>query len=200
MNRDHIYSHLKSFCVGIAGAGGLGSNCAIALTRTGIGKLVIADFDNVSWSNLNRQYYFIDQIGVKKVKALRKNILKINTSTAVEIHDIKLDPESIKRIFSKCDVIVEAFDDADMKEMLAETVLSEWPQKPLIMGSGMAGWGKTNILRERKLGNNLIVCGDEESEVSDTNPPLAARVAIVANMQANAVVELLMKRHEDIIE
>ena len=200
MNRDHIYSHLKNFSVGIAGAGGLGSNCAIALTRTGIGKLVIADFDCVNWSNLNRQYYFNDQIGVKKVIALRKNILRISTSTVVEIHDIKLDPESIKNIYSKCDIIVEAFDDAEMKEMLAETVLTEWPEIPLIMGSGMAGWGKTNILRERKFGDNLIVCGDEESEVSDDNPPLAARVAIVANMQANAVVELLMKRHEDITE
>lgn len=198
MNRDHIYSHLKNFSVGIAGAGGLGSNCAIALTRTGIGKLVIADFDCVNWSNLNRQYYFNDQIGVKKVIALRKNILRISSSTVVEIHDIKLDPESIKNIYSKCDIIVEAFDDAGMKEMLAETVLTEWPEIPLIMGSGMAGWGKTNILKERKFGDNLIVCGDEESEVSVDNPPLAARVAIVANMQANAVVELLMKRHEDI--
>ena len=200
MNRDHIYSHLKNFSVGIAGAGGLGSNCAIALTRTGIGKLVIADFDCVNWSNLNRQYYFNDQIGIKKVIALRKNILRISSSTVVEIHDIKLDPESIKNIFSKCDIIVEAFDDAGMKEMLAETVLTKLPEIPLIMGSGMAGWGKTNILRERKIGDNLIVCGDEESEVSVDNPPLAARVAIVANMQANAVVELLMKRHEDITE
>lgn len=194
MNRDQIYIHLKKFCVGIAGAGGLGSNCAIALTRSGIGKLILADFDTVNWSNLNRQYYFANQVGCKKVKALRKNILRINTETHVETHDVKLNPEKIIEIYKDCEIIVEAFDDAEMKQMIAETVLSTWPGKILIMGSGMAGWGKSNILKERYIGDNLIVCGDEISEVTEDNPALAARVGIVANMQANAVIEILMKR------
>ncbi len=194
MNRDQVYTYLKKFCVGIAGAGGLGSNCAISLTRSGIGKLIIADFDTVNWSNLNRQYYFADQVGCKKVKALRKNILRINTETNVETHEVKLNPKTIIEIYKDCDIIVEAFDDAEMKQMIAETVLSTWPEKVLVMGSGMAGWGGNNILKERYIGNNLVVCGDEISEVSKDNPPLAARVAIVANMQANAVIEILMLR------
>ncbi len=194
MNRDQVYTYLKKFCVGIAGAGGLGSNCAISLTRSGIGKLIIADFDTVNWSNLNRQYYFADQVGCKKVKALRKNILRINTETNVETHEVKLNPKTIIEIYKDCDIIVEAFDDAEMKQMIAETVLSTWPGKVLVMGSGMAGWGGNNILKERYIGNNLVVCGDEISEVSKDNPPLAARVAIVANMQANAVIEILMLR------
>lgn len=194
MNRDQIYIHLKKFCVGIAGAGGLGSNCAMALTRAGIGKLIISDFDTVSWSNLNRQYYFADQVGCKKVKALRKNILRVNIETHVETHDVKLNPEKIVDIYKGCDIIVEAFDKAEMKEMIADTVLSIWPEKVLIMGSGMAGWGNSNSLRERYLGNKLIVCGDEVSEVSEELPPLAARVGIVANMQANAVIDILMRR------
>jgi len=194
MNRDKIYTHLKKFCVGIAGAGGLGSNCAVALTRSGIGRLILADFDIVNWSNLNRQYYFADQVGCKKVKALRKNILRINTETQVETHDVKLNPKKIIKIYKDCDIIVEAFDDAEMKQMIAETVLSTWPEKILIIGSGMAGWGKSNLLKERYIGDNLIVCGDEISEVSDDNPPLAARVGIVANMQANAVIDILMKK------
>ena len=194
MNRDRIYSHLKKFCVGIAGAGGLGSNCAIDLARTGVGRLIISDFDVVNWSNLNRQYYFFDQIGEKKVYALRKNISRINKEIIVETHDTKLDPESIRSIYSKCDIIVEAFDEASMKEMLAETVLATWPEKVLVMGSGMAGWGNSNILKERYLGDKLVVCGDEVSEVSEESPPLAPRVGIVASMQANAVVDILMKR------
>ena len=197
MNRDRIYSHLKRFSVGIAGAGGLGSNCAVALSRTGIGKIIISDFDIVNWSNLNRQYYFTDQVGEKKVVALRKNISRINTEIVVETHDIKLNPESILRIYSNCDVIVEAFDDSAMKEMIAETVLGNWPDKPLVMGSGMAGYGNTNSLKERYIGKNLVVCGDEVSEVNEENPPLAARVGIVANMQANAVIDILMNRYED---
>lgn len=194
MKKGRIFSHLKRFKVGIAGAGGLGSNCAIALARTGIGSLVIADFDIVNPENLDRQYYFSSQIGVKKVIALKENIKNIGLGTDTEVHDIKLDPESIRRIFSSCDIIVEAFDDAGMKEMLAEIVLSEWPDKYLIMGSGMAGFGNNDLLHERRLGTKLIVCGDELSEVSDDNPPLAPRVGIVANMQANAVVEILMDK------
>lgn len=192
MKRTDIFSHLSHFRVGIAGAGGLGSNCAIALARTGIGSLVIADFDIINKGNLDRQYYFSDQLGQKKVEALKINIQRTGYINPVEIYDIKLDPESIRRIFKDCDIIVEAFDDAEMKEMLAETVLSAWPDKPLVMGSGMAGFGQTGILEEKRLDNKLVVCGDERSEVSEDNPPLAPRVAIVANMQANAVVDILM--------
>ena len=55
-----IRDHLSRFRVGIAGAGGLGSNCAVSLARSGIGTLVISDFDVIEPGNLNRQYFFIN--------------------------------------------------------------------------------------------------------------------------------------------
>ena len=109
-------------------------------------------------------------------------------------------------IFSGCDVIVEAFDTAEMKEMLIETVQIKMPDIPLVVGSGMAGWGKSDTIRCRKIDETLYVCGDESSEVSEDLPPLAPRVGIVANMQANIVVEILMKmkyehdKYEDFIK
>jgi len=193
MKFEEIKSHLAKYTVGIAGAGGLGSNCAVALARTGIGKLIVSDFDVVEISNLNRQYYFTDQLGIKKVEALRMNIGRINPETEVIIHDQILDPENILDIYKDAVIIVEAFDRSDMKEMLAETVIGSWPEKTLVIGSGMAGWGKTNLLRERYVGDRLIVCGDESTEISDELPPLAARVGIVANMQANVVIDVLLK-------
>jgi len=183
---------LKTKTVGIAGCGGLGSNCAVALARVGIGKLIIADFDVVVESNLNRQYYFYDQIGQKKVVALQENIRRINPGVTTEIHDIKLVPESIVRIFNYCDVIVEAFDLAEMKQMIIETVLSEMPWKPLVCGVGLAGWGRNNLFKTI-CSDNLYLCGDGEIEVSESLPPLAPRVGIVANMQANQVMEILLK-------
>lgn len=199
MKFSEIKSHLEGYTVGIAGAGGLGSNCAVALARSGIGHLVIADHDIVENSNLNRQYYFIDQVGMKKTEALKKNIERINPEVQVDIYDKELTKENIPVIFRDCDIIVEAFDKSDMKQILAETVLSLWPERPLIIGSGLAGYGKTNNLKERTIGSTLIVCGDEESEVTDESPSMAPRVGIVANMQANAVVNILMKRenHEN---
>jgi len=191
MTFKEIKNKLKYKTVGIAGAGGLGSNCAVALARSGIGKLVIADFDIVSESNLNRQFYFYEQIGEIKVIALKENIERINPNVKIEIHNIKIDKYNLIKIFSKCDIIVEAFDYAKEKMMLIETVLSEIKKIPIVSGIGMAGYENTASIKCRQV-DNLYICGDEKSEVSENNPPLAPRVGIVANMQANTVIKILL--------
>ncbi len=193
MRFSEIKTHLKKFRVGIAGAGGLGSNCAIALARSGVGTIVLSDYDVIEEPNLNRQYYFIDQVGMMKTVALKENISRINPDVFVITYQKRLDSENIPEIFSGCNVIVEAFDRADMKEMLIETVQLKMPGTPLVIGSGMAGWGRSEVIRFRKIDETLYVCGDEFSEASDNLPPMAPRVGIVANMQANAVIEILMK-------
>ncbi len=193
MNLSDIESHLKKFRVGIAGAGGLGSNCAALLSRSGVGTLVIADYDRVEKSNLSRQFYFTDQEGMMKTEALKENLARIRPETNVIIHNLRLDRKNILQIFSECNVIVEALDSCEMKEMFIETVQSALKGIPLIAGSGIAGWGNNEILKTRKIDETLYVCGDEASEVTDDLPPLAPRVSIVAGKQANTVVELLMK-------
>jgi len=192
MTFQEIKKILKKKTVGIAGAGGLGSNCAVALARIGVGKIIIADFDYVRKKNLNRQYFFYEQIGQKKVFSIEDNILFINPFVKVEPHDLKLNPSNIPHIFKKCDVIIEAFDLAEMKQMIIECVQSEMPHTPIIVGLGMAGWGDNNSLKERQVGN-LYICGDEEKEISDELPPLAPRVGIVAHMQANLALDILLK-------
>jgi sulfur carrier protein ThiS adenylyltransferase len=189
---SEIRNHLSKFRVGIAGAGGLGSNCAVALARSGIGTLVIADFDVIEVTNLNRQYYFADQVGLMKTVALKETISHINSDVSVIIHQKRLDSKNIPEIYTGCNVIVEAFDNAIMKEMLVETVQLKMPGIPLVIGSGMAGYGKTSDIRCRKIDDTLWICGDEVSEASDNQPTIAPRVGIVANMQANVVIEILM--------
>jgi sulfur carrier protein ThiS adenylyltransferase len=191
MTFEQIRTHVKNFTVGIAGCGGLGSNCAVALARTGIGKLVIADYDVVQESNLNRQYFFHDQTGRKKVLALEENLRRIRPGIDVEPHFVKLDEQNIPVIFADCHVIVEAFDLADMKQMIIETVLKEMPDKFIVSGVGLAGYGNCDRFKKMESGK-LIVCGDMETEVSEEMPPLAPGVAIVANMEADAVIQLIM--------
>ena len=188
---EQISNYLKQFTVGIAGCGGLGSNCAVALARCGIGKLVIADYDIVTRQNLNRQYYFHDQIGRLKVHALRENINRIDPAVVVKAFDMKLCVSDVVELYSKCDVIVEAFDKAEMKHMIIETVHMQMPGKYLVAGVGMAGWGKSGLIHTRK-SDKLIICGDEVSEVSDELPVLSPRVGIVACLQANEVLEILL--------
>ncbi|MFO8129214.1 MAG: sulfur carrier protein ThiS adenylyltransferase ThiF [Bacteroidales bacterium] len=196
MDTACIRRQLASKKVGIAGCGGLGSNCAVALIRCGLGSLVIADFDTVDRSNLNRQYYFQEQIGMKKVDALKSTIAAIEPDCRVEVHDVKLRPDDIVRIFGHCDVIVEAFDHAREKEMIITTVMEKLADKMLITGIGLAGYGRNNELRAERQGN-LFICGDQGSEVSADNPALAPRVGIVANMQANQVLEILLNTESD---
>ena len=193
MKFSEIKSHLSKFRVGIAGAGGLGSNCAVALARCGIGTLVIADFDVIEESNLNRQYYFRDQVGTMKTDALKENISRINPDVIVVTYGEKLNSANIPEIYSGCDIIIEALDRSDMKEMLIQNVQHKMPGIPLIIVSGVAGWGNSDSIRYRKIDDTLYVCGDETSEVSDNLPTLAPRVGMAANMQANVAIEILMK-------
>lgn len=191
MTAEEIRDRLKGKKVGIAGAGGLGSNCAVALVRCGIGKLAVADFDVVSESNLNRQYYFRDQVGMPKTDALAANLKRIDPAVELSMFQVRVTQANLQMLFGDCDVIVEAFDLAEEKEMLAEAVLTRMPETPLVLGLGIAGWGLNDLIRCRKSGN-LYICGDEVTEISPELPPIAPRVGIVANMQANVVLEILL--------
>lgn len=186
-----IQNKLRLCSAGIAGAGGLGSNCAAALVRVGIGRIVICDFDRVEESNLNRQFYFRDQIGLPKVVALKTNLLRINPLLNIVIHEVKLNPGNIPELFNGVDVLFEAFDRADQKEMIIESALTTWPDRPVIAGSGMAGFGNSGSIKLRKSGN-LYVCGDGTSEAGPEMPPLAPRVGMVANMMANIGIDILL--------
>lgn len=189
----HIKSILQNFKIGIAGAGGLGSNCAVALVRSGINNLTVADFDRIDESNLNRQFYFKDQIGQLKVDALKNNLLRINPELVMNTIAEKLNPDNIMKFFDNVDILIEAFDSADQKEMILETALALWPERPLITGIGMAGYGMSNSLKVSS-SDNLYICGDGKEEIAPDNPPLAPRVGIVANMQANTVLEIILTK------
>ena len=187
-----ILSLLRRSTVGIAGAGGLGSNAAVSLARAGLGKLIIADWDRVEPSDLNRQYFFRDQVGRLKVDALLENLNRINPSSEYQIHPVRIEPGNVAAIFGEADLLIEAFDRAEMKQMLVNTWLSLFPKKPIIVASGLTGLGQNRKLHTRRMGH-LYVCGDEESDIVERISPMAPRVGIVANMQANQALELLVR-------
>ena len=180
---------LESVRVGIAGAGGLGSNCAMHLVRSGVKHITIADFDVVNESNLNRQFFFRDQIGQKKVEAIKANLLRIEPDADIRAVDMRLDASSAREIFADCGIVVEAFDAVDAKVMLVSAFASSG--KKLVTASGLAGWGRSNAMRVRKMGS-IVAIGDGETSVGDGAAPVSPRVGIAAAMQANAVVSLLL--------
>lgn len=163
--------------IGIAGCGGIGSNAASMLVRSGALQLVIADFDRIEPGNLNRQFFFADQIGQAKATSLGDNLRRINPKTKVDYHAVRIVPENAGDIFGGCDILVEAFDDSEAKAMLIEEWSSLFPEKFLVGCSGIAGTGTHCRIVTRRKGNIFIV-GDGASDLS--RGTFSARVTAVA--------------------
>lgn len=179
---------LERVRIGIAGAGGLGSNVASHLVRAGIRHLVIADFDVVSPSNLNRQFFFHDQIGQRKVDALAANLRRIEPELDLVLHDVRLEMTNMRTLFAACDIVVEAFDNVASKVALLEALRDQ----TIVAASGLAGWGHSDEMRVRKVGAKLVLVGDCTSAISEGLAPQSPRVGIAAAMQANAVLALAL--------
>lgn len=187
---DAERSILEHAVVGIAGAGGLGSNCALHLVRAGVRRFVICDFDVVSAANLNRQFYFRDQIGQKKIVALAVNLRRIEPDLDLDLRDIRVDAAHAADVFRTCDIVVEAFDTTDAKMALLGALLPR--ERTIVAASGIAGWGRSGDLIVRRIGRNLVMVGDGERGIAPDCPPQAPRVALAAALQANAVVSELL--------
>lgn len=187
-----VHAVIRKATIGIAGLGGLGSAVAIALARIGIGRLILADYDVVEPSNLNRQQYFVDQIGQPKTAALKNNLGRINPYVHIETHNLRLTPENIPDTFAKVDILVEAFDTAEGKAMLVESFGGARPEVPIVTATGLAGHAPGNSIQTRKLGRNLYVIGDLSTAAAPGTGLMAPRVGIAAHHQANAVLRLLL--------
>ena len=185
---------LQNACVGIAGLGGLGSHIAFSLARMGVGKLVLADFDRVDVTNLHRQQYFVEQVGLLKTEALADTLRKIDPWIQLELYPVRLTPENLPTIFGSCSVLCEAFDKAEEKAMLLETVLTELSDITIVAGSGMAGTGSVNEIQTRKAMNRLYLCGDGKTDVEEYGSLFASRVAVCAGHQAHMVLQLLLEK------
>ncbi len=181
---------LSEVKIGIGGAGGLGSNAAMHLVRAGIERLVIADFDVVNESNLNRQFFFRDQIGRLKTEALAENLWRINPDLRLELHSVRVTAENIHLIFDRCDLFIEAFDGVEAKSLFVHELLPLG--RPVIAASGLAGWGNTNAMQIRKAGGNLYLAVDLKSGIGEELAPHSARVGIAAAQEANIALALLL--------
>lgn len=188
-----VHAILKRAVVGIAGLGGLGSAIAIALARIGLGRLVLADFDVVEPSNLNRQQYFIDQIGQPKTEALTANLARVNPYVSIEAHTVRLTKSNVPEIFHDVQVLVEAFDAADQKAMLVESFAQARPTTPIVLATGLAGHMPSNTIRTKRVGRNLVVVGDLVTAAAPGTGLMAPRVGVAAHHQANAVLRILLQ-------
>lgn len=183
---------IQAVKVGIAGAGGLGSNCAFNLVRSGFNNLLIVDFDTIEYTNLNRQFYFYKQVGMSKVETLRKNLLSIHPNLNIQAVNQKIEQHNVSTLFKDCDVVVEAFDKVIYKKMIVEAYMGSG--KLLVSASGLAGWGSSDDIRVHRMKENFYIIGDLTTEVGEDYPPISPRVNIAAAKQADVILSYVLER------
>lgn len=193
---EKIQNSFESATVAICGLGGLGSNIAFALARAGIGKLILIDFDSVDITNLHRQQYKANQIGMSKTEALKENLSEVAPYVAIETHKIRITENNAEELLEKADIICEAFDDAECKAMLVDLVLERMPEKYLVAASGMAGFGSANTVQTRRISKRFYLCGDGTSDVQSEGSLVASRVMLCAAHQAHTVLRILTEQFE----
>ena len=193
IDTQHKFS---SATVAICGLGGLGSNIAISLAHAGIGKLILVDFDKVDITNLHRQQYKANQIGMNKTDALSENLKEIAPYIELETHTERVTEKNAVNLLQSADIICEAFDDAEAKAMLTNLVLETMPDKYLVAASGMAGFGSANSIKTRRITNKFYLCGDGESDVQSEGSLVSSRVMLCAAHQAHTVLRILAGKFE----
>ena len=191
-----VHQKIRKSVVGIAGVGGLGSAVAVALARIGIGTLILVDFDIVEPSNLNRQQYFVDQIGMLKVEALRDNLSRINPYVRIKIFPEKIDPNNVERLFGEAQVVVEAFDRADQKAMLINAISERMSETYIIAASGVAGYEANNEIQTIRFSSRIFIVGDQKTAAKPGVGLMAPRVGIAAHHQANLVLRILLGKEK----
>lgn len=199
LNERHspeIQTVLSAGNVAIAGLGGLGSNVAYSLTRIGVGHLHLIDFDVVDVTNLNRQQYFMEHVGMYKTEALKSLLMKINPYIEIKTDCVRVTEENIKELFCDNDIVCEAFDNPDAKALLVNGIMEYFPEKKLVSASGMAGFGSSNSIVTRRITKNFYLCGDRVTAPSYGNGLMAPRVAVCAAHEANMITRLILGEEE----
>lgn len=190
---EEMRTKLRNARVAVAGLGGLGSNIAVMLARSGVGELLLVDFDTVDVTNLNRQMYLIPQLGKPKAEALPEILYQINPYLTYRSVCIKVTPDNVKELFSEYPIVCEAFDKPDQKAMLVRELLMQCPKTIVVSGNGMAGYSDANEIRTCQVMKRLYVCGDQSTDVGNGIGLIAPRVAVCAAHEANKVLQLIMQ-------
>ncbi len=186
LNKQQL-QQIQSVHIGIGGAGGIGSNVAIILTRCGFRYFEIIDFDKITVSNLNRQHYFLKDIGKTKVSVLKKYLLNINPDVKIKLHTKKWNVSDGECYFKGCDFIIEAFDIPKNKQQFIEYYQDK--TKYLISANGIAGINITPQIQIKKIGNIFFV-GDRKTGVSKHQPPMSPGVITCASLMAGIVLNI----------
>ncbi len=186
---------LQAAKVLVIGAGGLGCPCLQTLAGCGIGNIGIADFDNVSVTNLHRQtLYNFDDVGKRKAEVAKQKLEQINPYIAVSAHDMFVDESNILTLLHDYDVVVDGTDNFAARYLINDACV--YLNKPLVYGAIYQTEGHITVFNYK--GSATLRCLFAEPDV-ETYVPSCAEVGaynvvtgIIGTLMANEVVKLIL--------
>ncbi|OAT82515.1 thiamine biosynthesis protein MoeB [Bacillus sp. MKU004] len=178
----------------VIGAGALGTGCAEALVRAGVGKITIVDRDYVEWSNLQRQQLYTESDAVDsmpKAAAAMKHLMKINSDVEVEAHIMDVGPNDLRRLTENTDLIIDATDNFDIRLMIND--ISFQKKIPWIYGGCAGSYGITcTFLPGRSLCLNCLMEDIPSSSMTcDTAGIISPAVSLVVSFQVSEALKIL---------
>lgn len=185
----------------ILGAGGLGSPVAMYLASSGIGHIVISDFDKVEVSNLQRQImHGEDSLGRYKVESAQDTIKRLNSLTKVTVYKRKLEDDELRDEVRQADIVIDTTDNFTSRFALNRMCVAE--RKPLVSGSVIRFEGQVTVFRNDKDDAPCYHCLYKESgELGETctqNGVLAPAVGIIGSIQAVETIKVLAGFGQDL--
>lgn len=186
---------LQAAKVAIVGLGGLGSNVALWLARLGVGQLLLYDFDKVELSNLNRQYYFLEDVGQYKATALLRHLKAVNPYGNYHSRVVRLTEDNLAELLSEAHIVCEALDKPEAKALLVNGVLESFPDKYLVAASGLAGFASSASMQVRQVTPRFYLCGDSVSDMLQL-PLCGARVGLCAAQEALTIARIILQMED----
>ena len=186
---------LQTAKVAIVGLGGLGSNVALWLARLGVGQLLLYDFDKVELSNLNRQYYFLEDVGQYKAIALLGHLKAVNPYGNYHSRVVRLTEDNLAELLSEAHIVCEALDKPEAKALLVNGVLESFPDKYLVSASGLAGFASSASMQVRQVTPHFYLCGDGINDMLQL-PLCGARVGLCAAQEALTIARIILQMED----
>ncbi len=179
---------LKNSTVFIAGAGGLGSPVAIYLAVAGIGHIRICDFDNLDWTNLNRQIlHDHTRIGTNKAVSGKHTIEKMNPYINVTAFSETIVDENVDELVGNSDIIVDCMDNFPTRYLLNESTIRK--NIPLVYGSIRGMDGMLSFIKSPE--TPCLRCLFPEAPPGEVFPVLGATPGVIGCLQAIETIKYL---------
>lgn len=179
---------LKASTVFIAGAGGLGSPLSFYLAAAGVGRIIIADRDQVELSNLNRQVlHATARIGCAKALSAARTLSELNPCVVIEALVGEIDDAFLEEHAGDADLLIDCLDNLPTRRALSRHCLSH--AKPLLFGAIWGLEGRLALLRPGQ--GPCVSCLFPEDPPGGTFPVLGATPGVIGSLQAMEALKLL---------